>query len=191
MAGEPPAHELAQRLEIALVAEVLPGVAVLAASAVFLLSSPSLPSSSMTRLKPVPTGSTNTRSVNASHDSSFGDEPGRHLRQRPVGRKRDPQRPDGAHVQIRRRRARAAVEDEGHRTVAIPVRDVGDREDLRRRLLLLAQDDPLARSRCSRSTGRPPSTWRSSPPRPAARDPPSRPPSRPSCPRQPSPRRYS
>jgi hypothetical protein len=25
----------------------------------------------MTRLKPVPTGSTNTRSVNASHDSSF------------------------------------------------------------------------------------------------------------------------
>ena len=98
----------------------------------------------MTRLKPVPTGSTNTRSVNASHDSSFWTRRGGSVGQRSVGREGDALRADGAHVQVGGRCAGPAVEDEGHR--AVPRRrlgDVGDGEDLRRGLLLLAQDDPL------------------------------------------------
>ena len=141
--GEPAAHELAQRLEVALVAEVLLRVG---ASSGFcaVLAVVLLARARSTRLKPVPTGSTKTRSVNASHDSSFSTSARRHRRQRAVRRERDPLRPDGAHVQVRGRGAGPAVEDEGHRPVGVAaVRDVRDREDLRRGLLLLPQHDPL------------------------------------------------
>ena len=46
------------------------------------------------------------------------DEAWRHRRQRPVRREVDALRPDRAHVQVRRRRARPAVEHERHRAVA-------------------------------------------------------------------------
>ena len=111
----------------------------------------------MMRLKPVPTGSTKTRSVNASHDSSFCTSRGGIARQRPVGREVDPLRPDRADVQVRGRRARPAVEDERHGPVeVVAVGDVRDGEDLRRRLLLLAQHEPLrgGRVRRCRSTSR-------------------------------------
>ena len=53
--------------------------------------------------------------------------------------------PTAPMCRIRRRRAGTAVEDEHHRAGGIVARrDVGDREDLGRRLLLLAQDGPHA-----------------------------------------------
>jgi hypothetical protein len=69
MEGESPPDELAQRLEIPLLAEVLLRVGgVLALGALRRIVSFF---GSMMRLNPVPTGSTKTRSLKASQDDSF------------------------------------------------------------------------------------------------------------------------
>ena len=139
--GEPAAHELAERLEIALVAEVLRGgastVLLFLLLAVLGLVLDDAAEAGAHRIDEHEVGEREPRLL-VLHEAR------RHRRQRAVGRERDPRRPDGTHVQIRRRRPRSTVEDEGHRPVAISLRDVRNREDLRRRPLLLAQDDPVA-----------------------------------------------
>ena len=115
--GEPAAHELAQRLEVALVAEVLLRVGRVSSGLRRRPCRRAFFSGSITRLKPVPTGSTNTRSEKREPRRLVLDEARRHRRQRPVRREVDALRADGAHVQVRRRSARAAVEDERDRAI--------------------------------------------------------------------------
>ena len=116
--GEPAPHELAERLEVALVPEVLLRVGRVVGLARRPWPSPFF-SGSITRLKPVPTGIDEHEVGEREPRRLVLDEPRRHRRQRPVRREVDALRPDGAHVQVRRRRARAAVEDERHGPVAI------------------------------------------------------------------------
>ena len=119
--GEPAAHELAQRLEVALVAEVL-----LRVRRVVRLAPPSLPSPffsvSMMRLKPVPTGSTNTRSVNASHDDSFSTSRGGIAGSVPSDGKSTRCGPTAPMCRYADDAPGPAVEDERHGPVAIAVR---------------------------------------------------------------------
>ena len=144
---EPAAHELAQRLEVALVAEVLLriGRALVRLAAVLavrlLVRFDHAAEARPHRIDEHEIGEREPRRL-------VLDEAWRHRRQRPVGREVDALRAHCSHVQVRRCRAGPAVEHERHRAVARAVRgDVGDREDLGRRLLLLAQDGPLARGR--------------------------------------------
>jgi hypothetical protein len=143
VAGDPAAHELAERLEVALVAEVLLraalGLLLLLTILALALGLDHAAEAGAHRIDEHQVGERQPRLI-VRH------EPGRHPRQRSVRRKCHPYWPDGAHVQERRRCTRATVEDEGHRTIAAALGDVGDREDLRRRLLLLAQHGP-ARAR--------------------------------------------
>ena len=141
VAREPAAHELAQRLEVALLPEVLLGIA-----GVLLL--PVL-------RRPVALAlddAAETRAYRVDEDKvGEGEprrlvlhEPGRHRRQRPIRGEGNALRAHDTQVQVRGRGSGAAVEDEHHGTTRIAhVGDVGDGEDLRRGLLLLAQHEPL------------------------------------------------
>jgi hypothetical protein len=158
--GQPPPHRLAQRLEIALVTEVLlaRGVAVTVAAstglgllgrvAVRVVVLDDAAEAGPDRVDEDEVGEGEPR-------FRVGDEPRWHLRQRPGGGEGHTARADGAHVQERRRGARAAIEDEGDRTLLIGARGVGDGEDLGRGLLLLAQDDPLRAHRIVDREARP------------------------------------
>ena len=145
--GEPAAHELAERLEVALVPEVLlrvgrvVGLAAAVLAVALLLGLDHAAEAGSDGIDEHEVGESEPRRL-------VLDELGRHRRQRAVGREVDALRTDGAHVQVGRRRTRPAVEDERHGPRAVAVSgDVRDREDLRRGLLLLAQHRPLARRR--------------------------------------------
>ena len=108
---EPAAHELAERLEVALVAEVLLGIggvvglcAVLAVA--LLVGLDDAAEAGPDRIDEDEIREREPRGLVL--DQLRGE-----LGQRAVRRERDPLRPDRAHVQVRRRGARPAVEDEG------------------------------------------------------------------------------
>ena len=117
MDGEPPAHELPQRLEIALVAEVLLGVGVVAVLGAFRLIV------LLRRLdhaaEPGADGVDEDQVGERQPGLLVRHEPGGMRGSEPSTGKRDPRRADGAHVQERRRGPRAAVEHEGHRPVEV------------------------------------------------------------------------
>ena len=140
--GEPATHELAKRLEVALVPEVLlrvGGVLRLRALLGLVL---------LLRLDDAAEAGAHRVDEHEVGEREPGrlvlDEPRGHRRQRPVRREVDALRADRTHVQVGRSGSGPAVEDEGHGSVAIALPgDVRDREDLGRRLLLLAQHSPL------------------------------------------------
>ena len=146
VARQPAADELRQRLEVALVAEVLLRVRLVArARRVFLLVV-------LLLLAVLLDDPAEARSDGVDEDEIREREPGlvvldeprRHRRQRAVRRKVDALWPDGADVQVRGRCSRPAVEHERHRPVEVAaLGDVRDGEDLRRRLLLLPEDEPF------------------------------------------------
>jgi hypothetical protein len=143
--GEPAAHELAQRLEVALVPEVLLGVGHVVRRLRILLLGLLLG-----RLDDAaeagPDGIDDDQVGEGKPGRFVLDETCRHGGQRAVGREVHPLWPHGTHVQVRRGGSRAAVEDERHRAAAIvTARDVRDGEDFRGGLLLLAKHCPLRR----------------------------------------------
>ena len=148
VAGKPAAHELGERLEVALVAEVLLRIRVLALGAVRLLLAVVL------RRVVLLDDSTEAGADRIDEDKVrereprllVVHEPRRHRRQRSVRRELDALRAYRPDVQIRRRRPRAAVEHERHRPVEIGVAgDIRDREDLRRRFVVLPEHEPFRR----------------------------------------------
>ena len=146
--GQPTPHELGERLEVALLPEVLlrvDGLVLVLARA---------PVGSLLLLLALDHAAEAGADRVDEHEVGEREpgrlvllQPRRHLRERAVRGERDALRPDGAEVKVRRRGPRAAVEDERDRPRLVRVRHVGDGEDLRSRLVLLAQDDPARRRR--------------------------------------------
>ena len=143
MARQPPAHELAQRLEVALLAEVLLRIGRVV-SVLLLLR--------VLALVLVLDHAAEARADGIDeHEVAEGeprclvlDESRRHRGKRAVRREVDPLRTDRSHVEVGRGCARAAVEDERDGPFLVAsLGDVRHGEDLGRRLLLLPQDDPL------------------------------------------------
>ena len=146
--GQPAPHELRERLEVALLPEVLLRVDALVlvvarvpvGGLVLLLALDHAAEAGADRVDEHEVGEREPGRL-VLH------QPGRHLGERSVRGERDAQRPDRAEMQVRRRGAGAAVEHERHRPPLVRVCDVRDGEDLRGGLVLLAQDDPARRRR--------------------------------------------
>ena len=139
---EPAPHELAERLEIAPLPEILLRIGrvfvlLLALPVVLALVVDDATEPGPDRIDEHEIGESEPRRL-VLH------EPRRHLRQRPVRRERDTLRPDRPEMEERGRRTGPSVEDEHHRPAVVPgAGDVRDGEDLGGRFLLLAQHDPL------------------------------------------------
>src|SRR5439155_12479253 len=116
--GEPARHELAERLEIALLAEVLVRIRLLVGAGLALALRLLLLLLALRLDDAAEAGADRVDEDEVGEREPRGlvlDELRRRGGHRPVDRERDPLRADGAHVQVRRRRAGTAVEDERDR----------------------------------------------------------------------------